>query len=347
MSVLTPTPGTRYPWEGVEPWRWGGVAKIMGGEAGNESKGRTRSRLTPHVRLRRVEAVVNPASGSVGPHAAEMLEEIVAGYGVAMRVADAQPRQIPSAVQAAIAARPDLVIILAGDGTARLAAELAGPEGPLIAPLPGGTMNMLPHALYGNVSWPDALRAALSDGVARPVSGGSVSDQSFYVAAILGSPALWADAREAVRFGRIGLAIAKARRALEHAFATGVRFSLDGGVRQKAEALTLICPLISRATVDETALEAIALDPHNAGEALRLGLRTLFADVIGDWRVDPAVRVSHCLHGRAWTRGRLPALLDGEPHWLDSPADIRFKRHAFRALVPPSAEPVEEVIPAP
>jgi len=67
----------------------------------------------------------------------------------------------------------------------------------------------------------------------------------------------------------------------------------------------------------------------------------------GDWRVDPAVRVAHCQHGLAWTRGRLPALLDGEPHWLDSPAEIRFKRHAFRALVPPPAEPVEGVIPAP
>jgi len=331
----------------VEPWRWRGVPKLMGGESGSGPKGRTQGRLTPHVRLRRVEAVVNPASGHVGPGAAERLEAIVAEFGLAMRVADAQPRQIPSAVQAAIAARPDLVIILAGDGTARLAAELAGPEGPLIAPLPGGTMNMLPHALYGNVDWPDALRAALTEGVARPVSGGAIADQHFYVAAILGSPALWADAREAVRFGRLGLALAKARRALAHAFATGVRFSLDGGARQKAEALTLICPLISRATTDETALEAIALDPHNAGEALRLGLRTLFADVIGDWRADPAVRVAHCQRGQAWTRGRLPALLDGEPHWLDSPAEIRFKRHAFRALVPPSAEPVEEVIPAP
>ena len=346
MAVLTPG-SRRNPWVGVEPWRGDGVARMMGGETGNGPNGRTQSRLTPHVRLRRVEAVVNPASGSVGPGAAEMLESIVAEFGLAMRVADAQPKQIPSAVHAAIAAKPDLVIILAGDGTARLAAELAGPEGPLIAPLPGGTMNMLPHALYGNVTWPNALRAALTEGVARPVSGGAIGDQSFYVAAILGSPALWADAREAVRFGRLGLAVAKTRRAIAHAFASGVRFSLDGGAREKAEALTLICPLISRATVDETALEAIALDPHNAGEALRLGLRTLFADVIGDWRVDPAVRVAHCQHGQAWTRGRLPALLDGEPHWLDSPAEIRFKRHAFRALVPPPAEPVEGVVPAP
>jgi diacylglycerol kinase family enzyme len=312
----------------------------------DRARGRTIN-LTPHVRLRRVEAVVNAASGHVGPHAVEELEAIAADFGLGMRVADAEPRDIPRALATAVGARPDLLIVLAGDGTARLAADLAGPEGPPLVTLPGGTMNMLPRALYGSRSWQEALRATLHEGQLRPVSGGVIGGQTFYVAAIIGSPALWAGAREAMRFGKIGLAVTKAQNALAHAFSTGVRFRLDEGVQQKAEALTLICPLISRALDDETALEAVALDPHGAGEAVRLGLRTLFADLIGDWRVDPAVRVELCRTGQVWTRGRLPVLLDGEPQWLSSVADIRFKRNAFRALVPPPAEPVQEVIPAP
>ena len=305
------------------------------------------SGLTPHVRLRRVEAVINSASGHVGPHAAEELEAIAAEFGLGIRVADTEPKHISKALRAAVAAKPDLMIVVAGDGTARMAADLAGPEGPLLAPLPGGTMNVLPRALYGAHSWQDAMRATLREGQLRSVSGGALGDQSFYVAAIIGSPALWADAREAMRFGKISLAITKAQNALAQAFSTGVRFRLDGGAAQKSEALTLICPLVSRALEDETALEAIALDPRGAGDAVRLGLRTLFADVIGDWRADPAVRVELARTGQVWSRGKLPVLLDGEPQWMSSPAEIRFKANAFRALAPPLAEPAQEVIPAP
>jgi hypothetical protein len=40
----------------------------------------------------------------------------------------------------------------------------AQPDGPLVAPLPGGTMNMLPRALYGTADWKVALRRALEEG---------------------------------------------------------------------------------------------------------------------------------------------------------------------------------------
>ena len=40
----------------------------------------------------------------------------------------------------------------------------------------------------------------------RPVAGGEVDGRPFYVAAILGSPALWGPAREAIREGTAGRA---------------------------------------------------------------------------------------------------------------------------------------------
>mgnify|MGYP002133071793 CR=1 FL=1 len=92
--------------------------------------------------------------------------------------------------------------VIAGDGTARAGAEMAGPKGPLVAPLPGGTMNMLPNALYGGRDWKTAMADILSDGVERNISGGEIDGRAFYVAAILGSPALWAEAR--ARFGKGG-----------------------------------------------------------------------------------------------------------------------------------------------
>lgn len=287
--------------------------------------------LSPHVQLDRVEVVVNAASGSVGPDACERLKAITSAFGLDANINNVQPQGIVAAVRAAVAAKPDLLIVLAGDGTAALAAELCGMDGPLLAPLPGGTMNMLPHALYGRTSWQEALSNALSQGEPRTISGGEVSGRRFHCAAILGAPALWADAREAMRKRKFRLAFLHARRALSRAFSGSLRYSLNGAPRRKTEALSLMCPLVSRAMNDEQALEAAALDPHGAAEAFRLGFRTLF----GGWRDDPCVVVEHCTEGQAWARGRIPVILDGEPHRMDSPVTLRFIADGFRALVPP------------
>ena len=284
------------------------------------------------VRIRRVEAVVNAASGSVGSGAADQLEHILAEHGYGVRITNTDPKGIASAVRAAVDAAPDLVIVLAGDGTASLAARLAGADGPLLAPLPGGTMNMLPHALYGSVNWRDALSSALEHGVARPVPGGEVDGRMFYVAAILGAPALWAEAREAVRAGRPRLAWLRARRAVSRTFTGGLHYTLGDGRAEKTEALSLVCPTVSRGLIGEEALEAAALNPKDALETLRLG----FNAVLGDWRADPSVQTTLCRHGVAWARRRIPAVLDGEPCRLEAKVHFRFERTAFHALAPPS-----------
>ena len=284
------------------------------------------------ARIHTVRAVVNPLSGSVEAGAAEALRALLAERWADAEVVEAQPAEIEAKLREAVDAAPDLLILLAGDGTIRMAATLAGADGPLLAPLPGGTMNMLPHAIYGAVPWRTALEQALETGVERDISGGEIDGRRFFVAAILGAPALWAPAREAMRQGKLRLAYLRAYRAFTHSFSGKLRFSLDGGPRQKAEALTLMCPLVSRALEREDVLEALALDPKGAAEAFRLGARTLLTDILGDWRVDASVNVATCKRGRAWARGRIPAILDGEPHRLDGDAAIRFVPKAFRAL---------------
>jgi diacylglycerol kinase family enzyme len=57
-----------------------------------------------------------------------------------------------------------------------------------LLPLPGGTMNMLPRALYGDVSWQDALRTTLAAPVTKALSGGRTGDELFFVAAIVVAP---------------------------------------------------------------------------------------------------------------------------------------------------------------
>jgi diacylglycerol kinase family enzyme len=287
-------------------------------------------------RLRRVEFVINPRAGHAGPAAAAYLEKTASDFGLAYRVHTPAPQDLVNQLREAIDSGPDLLVTIAGDGTARAAASLCGPNGPLLAPLAGGTMNMLAHALYGPVDWKTALIDLFKTGVETSVSGGEVDGQRFYVAAILGEPALWAEAREAARLHKLQLAWRKARRAWRRAFSHRMRFSLDNGPAVKTLALTLMCPLVSNAMDgSERALEAAALDPHDIADALRLGARAMLSRLVGDWRTDRSVEVMRCCKGRAWTSGsQLRAILDGEPVRLHKQVDIRFVPAAFRALAP-------------
>ena len=281
--------------------------------------------------VKTVQAVINLASGSVQPGAAEEAQAIFDRYQVEAQVCASTVGDLEACLQAALAKSPDLLVVLAGDGTARRAAELCGPEGPLLAPLAGGTMNMLPHAIYGARPWQEALEDILAQGVERPLAGGRIGEHLFLVAAILGAPALWAPAREAIREGRAGVALQRARTAWRRAFSRRLRYVIGEGERAKGEAVIFMCPTASRALADEAqALEAAGLDLHGALEAFRLGLRA----AMGDWRDDPAVDLGLCRQARVWAAHGIPALLDGESVELGALAEIEFVPHVARILAP-------------
>nr|WP_314438086.1 diacylglycerol kinase family protein [uncultured Brevundimonas sp.] len=295
-----------------------------------------RPALTPHVTLKRVVMLVNPLSGSVGPHAAAEAEAILARYDLDATVLTLNGENFEQSIADAFAAKPDAILVLAGDGTARSVATKAKPDGPMIAPLPGGTMNMLPKALYGTADWKAALKLALEEGASQSVSGGEVQGEYFYCAAILGSPALWAPAREAIRTGKVRLAVQYARRALKRAFSGRLRFKLDGGEKRRTEALVLISPMISKAMEDPIGLEAAAMDPSDTSQAFRLAANALFSD----WRHDPAVSTKPAKVIEVHARSKIPAVIDGEPILLKPEAVVRFMPKAFKALapLPPAAE---------
>lgn len=290
---------------------------------------------TTRPRLAKVEVVANLASGGVGADAREELERILGEAGISPNIRLPEPGGLVDSLRAGLDAGPDLLIVLAGDGTARAAAELAGPDGPLIAPLAGGTMNMLPHAVYGRRPWQEALRELLEDGVERDIGGGCIGGHRFLCAAILGSPARLGAAREAAREGDIAGAVQKARKAFQRAFTGRLRYSIDGGPRAKAEALVLMCPIASKIMNDEApALEAAALNPRGAGEVVRLGINA----IVRDWRVDPAVENQPCRRARIWGAHAIPALLDGESTMLPPASEVYFDPRICRVL----ALPVEE-----
>ena len=188
-------------------------------------------RLSSHVAGKGVVMLVNPLSGGVDDNAVAEATAILSDHGCDATVITLESGRLEAQVDEALAAGPDVLLVLAGDGTAGTIAARVGPNGPLVAPLPGGTMNMLPQALYGTTDWKTALGLVLEEGVPLNVGGGEITDldgrYAFYCAAILGSPALWAPAREAIRSGRLKLAWGYARRALRRAFSGRLRFALD------------------------------------------------------------------------------------------------------------------------
>jgi diacylglycerol kinase family enzyme len=282
--------------------------------------------------VKTIEVIANCASGSVGRTAPAEIEKILSERGLAANVRAPEPPELGEALRAAVDAGPDLLIVLAGDGTARAAAELCGPTGPTIAPLPGGTMNVLPHAVYGVRPWQEALKLALDEGHEQIIGGGEVEGHSFLVGAIFGSPALWAPAREAARFGKVKLAWLRARRAMRRTFEGRLRYSVDGGAREKAEALMLMCPLTSKALDnDDTVLEAAAFDVHGAADIMRMGLHA----ILGDWRDTPGVEVARCRIARIWAAHGVPALLDGESVRLQPLTEVRYTKAVARVLAIP------------
>ena len=303
-----------------------------GGIVSASSAGPTEGRPT----ISRVAIVANERSGSVGPGAAAEAEAIARelGYEVNSRVLD--PDALIDGLKAALATGPDLLVVLAGDGTANAAAGLCGPHGPLLAPLPGGTMNMLPHALNGLRDWKSALRLILTDGRERVVAGGEIGGHSFHVAAVLGNPALWAPAREALRLHQFWRALDRALYAWRRCLRRKLRYSLDGAPRRKTEALAFLCPLVSRGVPDDTpGLEWAAIDPRSWGDVLRLGLSALLgASLGGDGRAEAAVTTGQCVEGHAYARRHIFAIIDGEPVRLGRTTQVRYRPVAFRALTP-------------
>ncbi len=278
----------------------------------------------------RVIAVFNTTSGSCDATSEAKAREIFTGAGMHdVEIICAAGAEVAGRLKDVVQ-RADVLIVLGGDGTIGGAATLCGELGPFLIPLPGGTMNMLPKALYGTADWETALKQTLADPDSRNISGGAADEHRFYCAAILGAPSLWADAREAVRDGHIVEAAKRAVTAARRTFSDAIEYEF-GELTGSAEAVAIICPLISEdMDCDEPALEAVAVDPATAAGLFGLAFHAAF----DGWRNDSSVTRAKvaCVDVRA--HGEIPVILDGEKVRIDREVKVTFVPLAFRAIVP-------------
>jgi diacylglycerol kinase family enzyme len=280
---------------------------------------------------KRVAAVLNTSSGSCDASSEAKLRAIFDRSGLEHATIKAVAADaIDAALDEAIGAA-DVLVALGGDGTVMAAAEKCGAAGVPLIPLPGGTVNMLPHALYGRYGWEQTLSDTLADPEVRTVSGGKAGDKVFYCVAILGTPTLWADVREALRRGDLPKAAARAVTAIRRSGHNRLTYQLGPSIKGSAEAVAVICPMVSRASAeDERTLEAAALDPRKAAEVVRLAMYAM----LDDWRDDPSVERAKVRSVTVSGHGRVPVILDGETVKMGRTVVITFQPAAFRAIAP-------------
>ena len=280
----------------------------------------------------KVGAIINTSSGACDSESGEKMLKILKRAGIV------EPKtwcggadEMEQSFAEAAAGKLEMLIVLGGDGTIRPAAQACGKNGPYLIPLAGGTMNMLSRALYGDVSWEDALQNTLAAPSVKMLSGGRIADKQFFVAAIVGAPSLWAEPRESIRKGDIVGAIEKGSVAFQKMFKTKVQYLISEEVNGEAEAVALICPLISAEMSDsEQALEAAVIDVESAAEVIGLATAAAF----GKWRDDRNVLLTKTRRVAVQSTKDLPASLDGETVNLGRSAEIGFVSEAVKVIVP-------------
>jgi diacylglycerol kinase family enzyme len=276
-------------------------------------------------RVRKALILLNEKAGSVGPRAgAELVDALNAAGVEQFTIVDAtrmSRRSFQSAKQF------DAIIVLGGDGTARAAAELAPRNGPPLILLPGGTLNILPKALYGELAWPEALTAVLERGVERRLPVGRANGEAFYVAGLFGPITLLARARESMREGRPLEAIGRFRHFLKRSFSRSLRARAGAQKMRKAEGIGVLCPSFSGG-IEADHLEWVKLDAKHILDLARVSLRAITAD----WRNDSTIEIGKCKTGDIYAPGIIPATLDGEPRTFLSYVRITFDERGPKVL---------------
>jgi diacylglycerol kinase family enzyme len=280
----------------------------------------------------KVGAIINTSSGRCDPESEQKIFSILTRGGIVEpKVWCGEAKEMERSFAEAAGQELEVLIVLGGDGTIRTAAEACAKEGSYLIPLRGGTMNMLPRALYGDVTWEDALKNTLTAPSLKVLSGGRIAGKQFLIAAIVGAPALLAEPRESMREGNVVDAIEKGSVAFRKMFETKIQYLISGEIKGEAEAVALICPLISKQMSDsEQALEAAVIDVESATEVIGLISTAAF----GKWRDHRNILLTRTRSVRVRSRKDISAIIDGEKINLDRSAEIKFVPKAVSVLVP-------------
>ena len=119
--------------------------------------------------MTKIIAFLNLRSGSVPKDGEDALARALADLGHSADIIAFREGDVLATLQGAVDQSPDYLIAWGGDGSINCALNAAGPDGPAVLALPGGTMNLLHQRLHpGRTEWADILASALEDPEVTP-----------------------------------------------------------------------------------------------------------------------------------------------------------------------------------
>lgn len=280
--------------------------------------------------MSRISALVNPHSGSVPEDGAEILRAALEEIGHTAAIVEIEIDNLVDQIKDAIADAPDILIVWSGDGTIACTFENAGPDGPLILPLPGGTMNLFHKQIHGGAcEWNDCLNRALTEGKEIDVPAGKAGERTFYVAAMAGNLTDLTGPREAIRKGHVLKALETLSGSDVLDLRTNMTFEIEKSDGKPVSGFATAVSIFVGTQQDDT-LEFAYIDPDNPLELAAAGFGALF----DDWRNASGVSCENIRSGKLeHDRGLdLRITLDGEPVRLRSGTSFTRIAKAGRAL---------------
>lgn len=142
-------------------------------------------------RLHRVAVVMNAKAGALlarHDDSQAALAALFADAGLQAQFIGEDAGALPARITAALAARPDAVIVAGGDGTVACAAQIMRGSDIPLGILPGGTVNLLAKDLRLPIGDIEAAIAGLARAQRRAIDVAEVNGQVFLCAVMLGLP---------------------------------------------------------------------------------------------------------------------------------------------------------------
>ena len=290
-----------------------------------------------------IAIILNPGSGSHDEDFVKNVRSALEKSGRAWICLETDPdKGAAPAVEKAVAQGVQTIIVCGGDGTVMSAVGALGKSDAdlKLAIIPGGTANLMAHALEIPLDVEGAVAAAL-DGDERRIDLGACGDTLFALGLGLGLTeklVSGASSEEKEKWGK--WAYVKALLEEVGAKPSTFTYTLDDGEEQTARGVAVVVAnagtisgnieFAPGAKMDDGQMDLVILHQLGARDLIRLGWKALFGALKHD-------RALTCVAGKTMLIKSNPPLdtqIDGETVELHPPLKVEVRPGALRVVVP-------------
>ena len=296
--------------------------------------------------MKRVAVVTNAKAGAMldTPDGWPSLPDLFSAAGLRADFIPIDSGSLRERMQAAVASRPDAVVVAGGDGTVACAAQIVAGSSIPLGILPFGTMNLLAKDLGLPIGDTAAAVRLLAAWTPRNIDVGDVNGHVFLCASMLGLPARLGRYREQTRGSTMKLwtrMVWATTRSLMHFVPFRAEADLDGEqVRLDASAATITVNAVAEASgsqfrrvrLDGGTLVLYVMSARGVAGLTGFLLRVFAAR----WRGHSALREWSTPKLSIDRRGRATRVMnDGELMLLQAPLRYQCRPAALTVLAPP------------